>query len=273
MKIDGGYILLSRKIDESDTMRLPPATREIWLYILRKVNHSDFKNLKRGENIFTYKKIQDDLCWYAGYRKMTYTKNDIAKSIRRLHERNMIETTKATRGVVIKVVNYDVYQDPNNYEGHKEDTTKAQRKTQGVSTIYKNVYNKNKNDIPKGMAEPEQVDPFEDIPKEETKKKFGNTDINECMKYLQDKIGASLDGSVKENRQYCYNLIRKMKKDYPDTEPVDQIKMLIDVAMQDKFHSKNITGFRYLYYNTQRIAQSFKSDYGISSNNSDIEVI
>ena len=63
MKIDGGYILLSRKLDDSDVMRMPPATREIWLYILRKVNHSEYRHLERGENIFHYKDIQDDLCW------------------------------------------------------------------------------------------------------------------------------------------------------------------------------------------------------------------
>lgn len=102
---------------------------------------------------------------------------------------------------------------------------------------------------------------------------YGNADINVCIEYLKEKLGASLDGSVKENRQYCYNLLRKMKRDYPNTEPVAQIKMLIDVALQDKFHRKNITSFRYLFYNTQRIAQSFKSDYGIGSNNSDIQVI
>ena len=113
----------------------------------------------------------------------------------------------------------------------------------------------------------------ETSPLEEKQEPYGNQDINICIKYLQDKIGASLDGSVRENRQYCFNLLRKVKKDYPKTEPVDQIKMLIDVAMQDRFHCKNVTGFKYLYYNTQRIAQSFKSDYGIGSNNSDIQVI
>ena len=101
---------------------------------------------------------------------------------------------------------------------------------------------------------------------------YGNGDINTCIEYFQKKLGASLDGSVKENRRYCYNLIRKMKKDYPDIAPVEQVKMLIDLAMQDRFHSKNATSFKYLFYNTQRIAQSFKSDYGVGDK-SDIEEI
>ena len=115
--------------------------------------------------------------------------------------------------------------------------------------------------------------------KEEKEKKeqkerngYGNKDINTCIEYFQKKLGASLDGSVKENRRYCYNLIRKMKKDYPDIAPVEQVKMLIDLAMQDRFHSKNATSFKYLFYNVQRIAQSFKSDYGVGGK-SDIEEI
>lgn len=148
MKISGGYVLLSRKIDDSEVMKMPPATREVWMYILRKVNHAEYKNLGRGENIFHYKDIADDLCWFVGYRKIKYSKDDITKSIRRLREGNMIDTMKATHGVIIKVLNYDVYQDPENYEGTTKDTMKAPRRIRGASTIYKNGKNdkNNKND-------------------------------------------------------------------------------------------------------------------------------
>lgn len=137
MRIKGGYILLSRQIDNSDVMKMPPATRELWLYILRKVNHSDYKNLKRGENIFHYEDIQNDLSWYIGYRKVMYKKYEIAKSLRRLCESNMIATTKTTRGVIIKVLRYDDFQNPANYESNSEGQAKAMRKQQSSSTIYK----------------------------------------------------------------------------------------------------------------------------------------
>ncbi len=143
MKIDGGYILLSRRLDSSEVMKMPPATREIWLYILRKVNHSPYKHLKRGENIFCYEDIRNDLCWYIGYRKKMYTKSDVAKSIRRLREGNMIKTTRATRGLIIKVLQYDVYQDPKNYEGNYNKDTKDKRRKWSASTKYKNGKNVN----------------------------------------------------------------------------------------------------------------------------------
>lgn len=146
MRIKGGYILLSRKIDRSGVMRMSPCTREIWIYLLRKVNHSDYKHLKRGENIFHYEDIQNDLCWYAGYRKIMYKKYEIAKSLRRLCDSNMIATTKATRGVLIKVLQYDIYQDAKNYEGNNEDIPKAMRKQRSGSRKYKNVIQECKED-------------------------------------------------------------------------------------------------------------------------------
>lgn len=108
----------------------------------------------------------------------------------------------------------------------------------------------------------------------EEKKKVvhGNEDINTCTEYLTQKLGTALDGTLKENRQYCYNLLRKVKKEYPDANPVDNVKLLIDVAMQDRFHSRNATGFKYLFYNMARISQSFKSEYGVGDK-SDIDVI
>jgi len=60
---------------------------------------------------------------------------------------------------------------------------------------------------------------------------------------------------------------------YPDTEAIDNMKLLIDIGLQDRFHRKNITSFKYLFYNAQRIIQSYKSDYGIGEANSDIQVI
>jgi hypothetical protein len=146
LKIPGGYILQPRKIDESQIMHEAPCTREVWFYILRKVNHTDNVNIQRGQGFFRYADIMDDLCWYAGYCKKTYSKTQVAKSLRRLREGSMIATTKTTRGVLISVLNYSFYQDPENYEGNNEGNTKATRRQQGDPTINKNVKNEKKKD-------------------------------------------------------------------------------------------------------------------------------
>ena len=93
--------------------------------------------------------------------------------------------------------------------------------------------------------------------------KMPNPQILELKNYLIEKIG-TLDGNQKENSQYCFNLIRKMKKDYPDHDPVASIKLLIDKGLQDEFHSKNLTSFKYLYYHTKQIIGAIikkKSNY------------
>jgi len=138
--IKGGYILQPRLFDESEASKMPPVARELWFYLLRKVNHADNGKFKRGSGFFTLKDIQDDLCWYSGYRKNTYSKSQISKSLRKLNEGNMAETVKATRGVVVTICNYDQYQDPKNYEGNAKD----QRKKSTCYTINKNDKNDNK---------------------------------------------------------------------------------------------------------------------------------
>jgi len=146
-EIPGGYILQPRKFDMSEAARMPPVTREVWLYILRYVNHSDNGEFKRGQNFMTIKQIQEALSWFVGFRKMEYSKTQVAKSLRRLREGSMIATTKATRGFVVTVCNYDYYQDTKNYEGYNEGITKVSRRKRGDHTINKNVKNDNNKEI------------------------------------------------------------------------------------------------------------------------------
>jgi hypothetical protein len=194
-----------------------------------------------------------------------------SKSIVKLNKLGLIEVSRTIRagGGQIRFVKIP-----------KSDLGKSLVETKENVGTNNNKINKNNITISKDIGEPD-IESEQEIYslKEEKEKKeqkerngYGNGDINTCIEYFQKKLGASLDGSVKENRRYCYNLIRKMKKDYPDIAPVEQVKMLIDLAMQDRFHSKNATSFKYLFYNTQRIAQSFKSDYGVGDK-SDIEEI
>jgi len=194
-----------------------------------------------------------------------------SKSIVKLNKLGLIEVSRTIRagGGQIRFVKIP-----------KSDLGKLVVGTKENVGTNNNKINKNNITISKDIGKPDTESEQEIYSlKEEKKGKeqkerngYGNGDINTCIEYFQKKLGASLDGSVQENRRYCYNLIRKMKKDYPDIEPTQQIKVLIDLAMQDKFHSKNATSFKYLFYNVQRIAQSFKSDYGIGDK-SDIEEI
>jgi hypothetical protein len=136
-KIKGGYILQPRIIDQSGIMDMPPVTRELWSYLLRKVRWKPHNGLRRGQEYFRLNEVQEDLCWYAGFRKITYSKPQLTKSLRRLREGNMIETMKATQGILITICNYEFYQDKKNYEGNDEKLTKEPRRKRKGSNIFK----------------------------------------------------------------------------------------------------------------------------------------
>lgn len=135
--IKGGYILQPRKIDDSPVIHESPVTRELWFYLLRNVNYTDGGQFIRGQGFFRLSEIAEDLHWWVGYRKMKYSKSAITKALRRLCEGNMTETTKATRGIVITILNYDIYQDPTKYEGNYEGPTKDLRRIAKGHTIPK----------------------------------------------------------------------------------------------------------------------------------------
>ena len=98
--------------------------------------------------------------------------------------------------------------------------------------------------------------------KEDTAKptSYGNEDINKVISFLKEKLGGSPDGTIKQNRQFANLLLKRIKKEYPDKDAPDVICSLIEIAMKDQFHAKNATSFKYLYYNFQKIVQSFKGN-------------
>jgi len=136
--IPGGYILQPRCIDDSDIMHEPPVVRELWFYLLRRVNHTDQGKYKRGTGFFNLGEIQEALHWYSGYRKMKYSKPQLTKSLRKLRGRNMVETAKATHGIYITILNYSYYQDPKNYGGNSEGNAEETRRKQKGHTKNKN---------------------------------------------------------------------------------------------------------------------------------------
>jgi len=151
--VPGGYILLSRKLIESEIMSKPPLYLKVWVWLLLKAQHSLYKGLERGSCKTSMPQIIEAMSYKVGYRTEKPTKREIQKIIewlRNPHEGsttgNMMVTTKVTQGFVYKVLNYNVYQDPNNYEGYNEKVTKEQRSANNGSNNNKNETITNKPD-------------------------------------------------------------------------------------------------------------------------------
>ena len=128
-KIQKGYYMKARIIQESKIMRCPPYVREIWDWLLMNANHRDVKYgkhiVQRGQLFRSYKDIREGLAWYIGWKKCTYNENHTKKAMKALREALMIATRKELGGVLITIVNYNLYQDPGSYESTNESTNES----------------------------------------------------------------------------------------------------------------------------------------------------
>ncbi|HMM22945.1 MAG TPA: hypothetical protein PKA10_19725 [Selenomonadales bacterium] len=150
--IPGGYILLARKIIESEIWKKPPEWFKIWAYLLLRAQHSQYKELKRGQLLTSIPEIQKDTSWMAGNRPCKISRNTIFNFLewartsgRGLGEDDanttMITTTKATHHILIEINNYGLYQTFKNYEhngdGDSGDGAKAERRRRRHDNINK----------------------------------------------------------------------------------------------------------------------------------------
>ncbi len=73
-------------------------------------------------------------------------------------------------------------------------------------------------------------------------------DVTNLIEWMERDIlgGRSVDGSRDINRRDCEDLIKKVKNDFPENEPIESIKIVIKKATEiDAFHKKNCTSFMY----------------------------
>ena len=155
-----GYILESRTILNSPIWDKPPLYFKVWHYLLLNAQHTDYKGLKRGQLVTSIPEIQEACAYYVGYRKVTPTKKEIYGIVNFLrnpcggnhggnNEESMIVTAKVTHGMLVTICNYNIYQNPKNYESNNgkdtKVTTKELRKERQGNNINKNDKN-DKND-------------------------------------------------------------------------------------------------------------------------------
>lgn len=116
-----GWIKLHRKLLESEMWLTKPCSwNKVWIYILSKVNHEDNKFFKRGENFFNLTQEIKHIGCDVSY-------DNIREFLRYAKSTTMITTRKTTRGIVIKVNKYAIYQ--------SKDETKTTTETTSPTTI------------------------------------------------------------------------------------------------------------------------------------------
>lgn len=254
--INGGYILISRKIVESEIWDKPPLYIKVWLYLLNSAQHKPYKNLKRGQLFTSIAEIQEACSWHIGYRKEKPSRDQIYQIIDWLRKRDeavpeadtkatMITTTKATQGMVINIDSYWFYQDPRNYESNNdpnnEKDTRATREQWQPININKNVKN-DKND------------------KKEIKNnspKFETCDLS-LANELFELILKNNPNAKKPNLNKWAQAMRFIREQ--DKKTVEQIRYLINWSQENNFWKANILSPNSLRKHFDRLIVQVKSD-------------
>ncbi|WIL72586.1 conserved phage C-terminal domain-containing protein [Pediococcus acidilactici] len=231
-KIDGGYIMLARRLIESEIFQKPPLYLKVWIYLLARAQHDDYKRLKRGQLSTSIPEIQEAVSWKVGFRTETPSKNQIFRIINwlrnpdeahddRNNDRNMIETTKATHSMLITISNYGVYQDSKNYERNANDsmteTTKVLRPKREANNINKNVNkDNNKDSLSPKDDQKEKVDygKFIEWFNQKSGKRFKNVESN--RKIIRARIN---EGYSKSELAKVVEFKSKQWKDDPKMNP------------------------------------------------------
>jgi len=142
-----GYIKLHRKILESEIWVQEPWRLKAWLYMLLQANHSGIKKfgqkLERGQLLVN--RITDfnkEIRWKRGFVYKTPTVEATKTLWRWLRERAMVTTKRTTRGTIITISNYCLYQDRDPKETNSVATSVATKQqpsnNQAPLTIDKN---------------------------------------------------------------------------------------------------------------------------------------
>ncbi len=111
-----GYIILARKIADSEIFHKPATWFKIFVYLVMKASHKDRGYLKRGQCFISYETI----C-----RECRTSNSVVDHAIRYMKKARMLATRKATGGMIVTVVNYHTYQDPTCYASDSKSETKA----------------------------------------------------------------------------------------------------------------------------------------------------
>ena len=130
----GAFHIARQLFDSEIWIKKPASWKVIWLYILGRVNHSDSTNFKRGEGFFRFSKELDHI----GY---DITEDMVKKCLAYLRKKQMISTSRSTRGTRLKVLKYNEFQDLNQYFSTSRGTREARQKHDRSTTICKNVKN------------------------------------------------------------------------------------------------------------------------------------
>lgn len=147
-EINGGFTIWARQTIDSDIFySKPDKWFKIWFFLVNYVNHMDNKHFPRGTNFVSYSLIQE---------KTGATKAQCDMFFRWSKKCKMLTTRKTTRGLIINIDKYSLFQDSDKYRNDTKNETKTTQKRHRNDTINKNEKNE-KNISDASIADDVQI--------------------------------------------------------------------------------------------------------------------
>lgn len=240
-RIPEGYILLARKIRKSPLWRSLKATHKVvMIEILLQAQFKDCEvvrngeiiPLKRGQVATSYQQLVDDI----GDKDITVkvVRNAINKLIKYGFLAKDETRAKAKKGLLLTVVNYDLYQTPENYKG-KEAGRESDKEgaKQGQSKGKEGAINNNDNNDLNNDSNNDKENTYS------RRKKYDEESVYmKLAKYFVEQIRKNNPNFKEPNYQRWANDIRLMME--RDNRTEEQIRYLMWWVQQDDFEMANV---------------------------------
>lgn len=145
IELTSGYVMKPRDLRRHYVGQSPPHVREVYDWLVEQANHtekmSSGRMIKRGQCFRTYRDIMEGLAWFKGAQKLMYDSQTIETALKVLRRTGLITTSKTTRGMLVTICNYDIYQNPKSYINHTgtdaDDRERTTHEPQTSHTINK----------------------------------------------------------------------------------------------------------------------------------------
>jgi len=251
-RIEGGYYIKARCVQESSIAHAPPHVREIWDWLLMHASH---RLEKRGKVFCSYERIKEDLHWMVGFRKMAYKRHQYENAMKWLMKAGMIAVTKAVRGSVVEVLKYAKYQDPKNYESRNDCRNESR---------------------PYAGHVPDEIQEGEELKNKRIKELNTNTSRKFSEESEAYRLSVLLFEKIKELdpkakmpdfQKWSEHMDKLMRL---DSRTYEEIEVLILWISQDSFWSKNILStkklrekFSQLWINAKAAYAKSKPSYSV----------
>jgi len=255
-----GWIKLHRKMLDNPIMTSGDSyLLQLWIHLLLSVNaiekrflfNGDEMLLRPGQGIFGLNQIVKDCTIYKDDTTTNFKrcKTIYYRRLKILEKLGNVKLQPTNKFTVITITNWNIYQS-------NETQAKLQRNS-SETPVLTNKNNKNNKNEEKRIISKDITKPIGFDSRKVGMDVFaskGNAAVSSVIARLEQHLGAKLDGSVRNNRNFASHLLKKYTH--------EQIEAIFKALPLSKFWAGKITSTQSLYNHASQIINSLQDQGG-----------